>query len=71
MKEFQMQMVNKIKAEIEALDEEEYSKLRLWFSERDWNKWDEQIKSDSDSGKLDFLINEAFDEKESGKLKEL
>ena len=66
-----MQIVNKIKAEIEALDEEEYSKLRHWFSERDWKKWDEQIKSDSDSGKLDFLINEALCEKEKGKLEEL
>lgn len=35
------------------------------------NKWDKQIKSDSDSGKLDFLINEALDEKEKGNLKEL
>ena len=70
-KEFQMQMVKKIKTEIEALDEEEYSQLRHWFSERDWKKWDKQIKSDSDSGKLDFLINEALDEKEKGKLKEL
>lgn len=66
-----MPPVDKIKAEIEALDEEEYSQLRRWFSERDWEKWEEQIKSDSEAGKLDFLIDEALDEKQKGKLKEL
>ena len=51
--------------------DEEYSKLRQWFSERDWEKWDRQIEEDSGSGKLDFLIKEALDEKSKGNLKEL
>jgi len=66
-----MSKVNKIKAAIEALPEEEYVKLRQWFSEKDWEKWDRKIESDSESEKLDFLIKEAHDEKENGKLKEL
>jgi len=66
-----MSKVNKIKAAIEALPEEEYVKLRQWFSEKDWEKWDRKIESDSESEKLDFLIKEAHDEKEKGKLKEL
>ena len=66
-----MSKVNKIKAAIEALPEEEYVKLRQWFSEKDWEKWDRKIESDSESRKLDFLIKEAHDEKENGKLKEL
>lgn len=35
------------------------------------SKWDQKIKSDSDSERLDFLVDEALDEKEKEKLKEL
>ena len=38
---------------------------------RDWEKWDKQIEADSQAGKLDFLIKEAFDEKAEGNLREL
>ncbi|HSV99304.1 MAG TPA: hypothetical protein VLI39_03970 [Sedimentisphaerales bacterium] len=63
--------MNQIKAAIEALPEEEYAQLRQWFSERDWRKWDEQIEADSESGRLDFLIQEALDEKAKGNLRDL
>ena len=66
-----MSKVNKLKAAIKALPEEEYIQLRRWFSERDWEKWDRQIELDSESGRLDFLISESLDEKAKGKLKEL
>jgi len=66
-----MSKVNKIKAAIEALPEEEYVQLRRWFSEKDWEKWDRKIELDSESGRLDFLIKEALDEKEKGKFKKL
>lgn len=63
--------VRRIRTEIESLSDEEYSELRKWFSERDWEKWDRQIEEDSGSGKLDFLIKEVLDEKAKGSLKEL
>ncbi len=63
--------VEEIQVAIESLPYPEYVRLRQWFSERDWEKWDEQIKADSESGKLDFLIEEALDEKAQGMLKEL
>lgn len=66
-----MTKVEEILCSIESLSEEEYSRLREWFSERDWEKWDRQIEVDSESGKLDFLIKEARDEKLKGDLKEL
>jgi hypothetical protein len=66
-----MSRVSEIKAAIEALEEEEYAQLRQWFSSRDWEKWDQQIEADSESGKLDFLIKEALDEKAKGTLKHL
>jgi hypothetical protein len=70
-KEHNMAKVHDIQAAIESLPEEEYARLRHWFSERDGVKWDRQIEADSASGKLDFLVNEALDEKKKGKLKAL
>ncbi|MBI2908068.1 MAG: hypothetical protein HYX92_10490 [Chloroflexi bacterium] len=66
-----MSEVERIQAEIESLSDEEYSRLRRWFSEKDWEKWDSEIEADAKSGKLDFLVKEALDEKARGSLKEL
>ena len=60
--------VEEIKAAIEALPQKDYARLRDWFSERNW---DRQIEADSQSGKLDFLVKEALDEKRRGSLKGL
>jgi hypothetical protein len=66
-----MTQVELIQAEIESLSLEEYSRLRRWFAEKDWEQWDKQIEKDSASGKLDFLIEEALSAKENGELREL
>lgn len=66
-----MLKVSEIKRAIEELPEKEFAQLREWLWEKDWQKWDRQIEVDSESGKLDFLIKEAFDEKKKGTLKEL
>jgi len=61
----------KIKKAINSLPEKEYVRLRKWFSEKDWKKWDRKIKQDSEAGKLDFLIEEALNEKNKGTLRNL
>ncbi len=66
-----MSRIAKIQQEILDLPQADYAQLRQWFSELDWEKWDRQIESDSDAGRLDFLITEALEEKEKGTLKEL
>ena len=66
-----MSRVDAIKEAIEALPEEDYTQLRQWFSEKDWQKWDKEIEMDSETGKLDFLVRETFDEKNKGKLRNL
>jgi hypothetical protein len=66
-----MSKLEKIQAAIESLSEEEYSRLREWFSEKDWEQWDKEIEVDSQSGKLDFLVKEALEEKSKGRLKDL
>ena len=66
-----MSTVDEIKAAIAGLPKKDYVRLRKWFSEQDWQNWDRQIEADSESGKVDFLVKEALDEKRRGKLKEL
>jgi len=66
-----MSQVEQLKQSIESLSKEEFTLLRKWFSQKDWEKWDKQIKGDSKAGKLDSLVNETQKEKQSKKLKDL
>lgn len=66
-----MTKVETIQAAIETLPEEEFARLREWIFEKDWEEWDSQIERDSRSGKLDFLVEEARQEKAKGTLKAL
>lgn len=66
-----MSKVEKLKLEIETLPKEEFTELVRWLSEKDWERWDMEIQSDSDSGRLDFLVSEALDAKSKGKLTDL
>ena len=56
---------------IESLPKEDFYKLRNWILEKDWEQWDREIEEDSKSGKLDFLIKQALDEKKQGLLENL
>ncbi len=66
-----MSRVEELQAAIESLPQEEYRRLRDWFTERDWEEWDKEIKADSKAGKLDFLVNEALEDKAKGRLRDL
>ena len=66
-----MPKVEEILSSIESLPKEEFGRLRDWFYERDWERWDRQIENDSESGKLDFLVKGALDEGAGGRLKEV
>ena len=66
-----MNTVEEIKKAIASLPEKEYASLRKWFSEKDWEEWDKKIAKDSKAGKLDFLIEEALNEKKAGHLRDL
>ncbi len=63
--------VEEIKTAIVSLPDKEYLSLRSWFSERDWKRWDRKIEKDSESGQLDFLVEEAVNEKNRGTLRDL
>jgi len=64
-----MTALEKIQSEIQSLSRQDYESLRQWFWERDWQEWDQEIEQDSQAGHLDFLIQEALQEKKRGQLK--
>jgi hypothetical protein len=66
-----MSGIDEIKTAIETLSPGEFARLRNWFLEKDWREWDRQIEADSIAGKLDFLIDEALEEKTKGTLQDL
>ncbi|MEX2299638.1 MAG: hypothetical protein WD733_01805 [Bryobacterales bacterium] len=57
-----MDRVEEIEAAIASLPAEEFLQLAQWFRAREQTLWDEQLDSDSASGKLDFLFDEADNE---------
>jgi hypothetical protein len=63
--------VEKIEEQIAHLDNASFSKLRDWFIEFDQSRWDRQIETDSNAGKLDFLINAVLVEHQAGKTRDL
>ena len=66
-----MSRIAEIQQAVLDLSESDYLEFRQWFSELDWEKWDEQIDTDSGHGRLDFLIAEALEAKGRGALKEI
>ena len=60
-----------IKAEIEALTSDEFIYLKNWINEFEAQQWEKQIEQDSNTGKLDFLIEETLLEKSKNELQEL
>jgi hypothetical protein len=66
-----MTRVEQLEEAVDSLPADEYRQFRNWFFERDWAEWDRQIEKDSASGKLDFLLNEAEEEKQQGRLRPL
>ena len=66
-----MNTIEEIQAAIQFLSPEDFAYLRKWIAEIDWEQWDKQIEKDSETGKLDFLIEEDSSEKEQNQLREL
>lgn len=64
-----MSDITELQEAVLALPKADYARFRKWFSELDWERWDQQIELDSEEGKLDSLIAEAFESKEKGTLR--
>lgn len=66
-----MTEIGKLEEQIENLSPGDFTKLRARFFERDARLWDQQIKVDVKSGKLDGLVTEGLSDHKAGKAREL
>ena len=63
--------LEQIEAAILSLSSSEFERLRLWFFELDYERWDEQIEQDIENGKLEALAQEAIAEFKAGYYQEI
>jgi hypothetical protein len=66
-----MSKLEKIEAAILSLSSNEFEKLRLWFLDLDYERWDEQIEQDIEDGKLEAFAQEAIAELEAGHCRKI
>jgi hypothetical protein len=66
-----MRKVEQIEQQIRELTAGEFSELRDWVLDQDWNAWDAQIQADARSGKLDQVIAEAEADYKAGRTRPL
>jgi hypothetical protein len=65
-----MDRVEEIESAIDGLPPEEYRRVVEWFRAREQRRWDEQMDSDSSTGKLDRLFDNAEAQAAKGRLRE-
>lgn len=66
-----MSNLEQIEAAILSLPSHDFEKLRLWFFDLDYERWDEQLERDIADGRLEALAQEAIAEFEAGHCREL
>jgi hypothetical protein len=66
-----MSTIEQIKTTILALVPEEFQRLKQWFADMDYQRWDRQLEQDVTDGKLDALAEEAISEFKAGQCREI
>jgi hypothetical protein len=64
-----MSQVEMLEQTVKQLSPGERAAFRSWFIEFDATEWDRQIEMDSETGKLDKLVQSAVEEHKAGKTK--
>ena len=62
-----MTTVQAIEAAVEQLSPEQRAEFRAWFEAFDANEWDLQMEQDLQSGRLDWLAEEALGDLAAGR----
>ena len=65
-----MNTVLEIESAISRLPEDEFWKLSTWFDEMRDKAWTEKMQEDAESGRLDFLFEEAALSRRGGEKQE-
>ncbi len=66
-----MTTVSELQDAILGLSEADYSELRRWLLDQDWDRWEREFDEDVRAGKLDALAAEALEAKARGELTDL
>ena len=66
-----MTTVSELQGAILSLSEAEYTELRRWLLDQDWERWEREFEEDVRAGKLDALAAEALEAKAKGEFKDL
>ena len=66
-----MTTITELQKAILSLSEAEYTELRRWLLDEDWERWEREFEEDVRAGKLDALAAEALEAKAKGELKAL
>lgn len=66
-----MSNLEQIENAILSLPSNEFERLRLWFLDLDYDRWDRQLERDIADGKLEALAQEAITEFQAGHCREI
>ena len=66
-----MSTLEQIEAAILTLPSDDFEKLKKWFFDLDYQRWDQQLEQDVAEGKLETLAEEAIAEFEAGNCQEI
>ena len=62
-----MSTVQELEEAVRLLSPEDRAAFRAWYAKFDAEEWDRQLEKDTASGKLDWLVQEARDDRQSGR----
>lgn len=68
---FRMLTLEQIESAILQLSPDQFQKLLEWFSDLDYQRWDEQLEKDIADDKLEALAQEAIADYEAGNYREI
>ena len=60
--------LEEIEAAIRSLDADQFARIAERFHNLEQERWDAEMDRDASSGKLDFLVSEAVEDRERGRL---
>lgn len=66
-----MSNLEQIEAAILSLPSNDFEKLRLWFCDLGYERWDKQLERDIAEGRLEALAQEAIAEFQAGHCREI
>jgi len=66
-----MSTIEQIETAILTLPSDDFERLRQWFFDVDYQRWDEQLEQDIAEGRLETLAEEAIAEFKAGNYREI